>query len=68
MTEITKPPGTDAIWGARAIAKFLGLSESRTYELADDEKCPIYRPSGRYFALKSELLQWLRTKSGTERQ
>lgn len=34
MNQITKPPGNDAIWGARAIAKFLGLSESRVYELS----------------------------------
>jgi hypothetical protein len=50
------------LWGASMIAAFLGVSESWVYDLAKDPNCPIYKPSGRYFALKSELIEWLRTK------
>lgn len=56
--------GDDKIWTARQIAKYLGCSESLIYELATDPRCPIFRPSDRYFAFKSELDQWLRTKAG----
>ncbi|PBB85724.1 helix-turn-helix domain-containing protein [Mesorhizobium sp. WSM3876] len=55
-------PGSDALWGAKAIAKFLGLNVERLYSLADEPDCPIGRPSGRYFARKSELREWLRKK------
>lgn len=52
----------DAIWGAKAIAQFMGLSVDVVYDLADDPDTPIYKPSGRYCALKGELLNWMKTK------
>lgn len=52
----------EALWGARAIAKFLRLSVDAVYDLALDPQCPIFRPSGRYFATRSELMRWLHTK------
>lgn len=56
--------GDRKIWGAGAIAAFLGLSADKVYDLAKDPDVPIYKPagSGRYFAIKSELMAWLRTK------
>lgn len=50
------------LWGAETIAGFLGVSAHTVYELAKDPDCPIFKPGGRYFAVKSELSSWLRTK------
>jgi len=56
--------GPEKIWGLGAIAKALGLSVDTTRRLADEQGVPIYRPAGRYFALRSELNAWLRSKAG----
>lgn len=50
------------LWGAETIAAFLGVSADTVYKLAKDPGCPISKPGGRYFAFKSELVIWLRTK------
>jgi hypothetical protein len=52
----------DKLWGARAIADALGVSVDKVYELARDPSVPIFKPAG-YFARRSELDTWLRTKS-----
>ena len=52
----------EALWGAKAIANFMGRSVDTVYTMADDPKAPVYKPGGRYLAMKSELLIWLRTK------
>jgi len=49
------------LWGARAIARALGVSVDKVRTLAAQSDCPIYRPHG-YFAYRSELEAWLRTK------
>lgn len=59
VTGVRKP---EKLWGAPAIAKALGLSVDAVYSLARRPDSPIYRPSGRYFARRSELDAWLRTK------
>ena len=53
---------TGMLWGAKAIANFMGRSVDTVYNLADDPKAPIYKPGGRYCAIKSELLVWIKTK------
>jgi hypothetical protein len=53
----------DHLWGAKAIAQFIGRSVDVVYELADDEAAPVHKPGGRYYAAKSELRCWLRTNS-----
>lgn len=53
---------TEKLWGAPAIAAALGVSIPTVYRLAGKADCPIYRPDGRYFALRHELDLWLRTK------
>lgn len=66
MTRITDLSlANERLWGAAEIARFLGLSQDAVYRLADDPDVPIYRPpgSGRLFALKTELMGWLRSKS-----
>ena len=52
------------IWGLPAIAKMLGVSVDKARELAKQDGVPIYKPcgSGQYFAFRSEIVEWLRTK------
>lgn len=52
----------DKIWGAPAIAQYLGVSVDTVYSLAVEKDVPVYKPGARYFALKSELRTWLRRK------
>ncbi|EYD74085.1 hypothetical protein Rumeso_04338 [Rubellimicrobium mesophilum DSM 19309] len=56
--------GADKLWGLRAIAQALGLSVDTTRRLARKPGVPIYQPAGRYFAVRSELNAWLRSKAG----
>ena len=57
-------PGSEKLWGLRAIARALGLSVDATRRLAKKPEVPIYRPDGRYFAVRAELNAWLRSKAG----
>lgn len=54
------------LWGLPMIAEVLGVSVDKARELAKLAEVPIYRPlgSGSYFALRSELMAWLRGKTG----
>mgnify|MGYP001077811622 CR=1 FL=1 len=55
--------GPERIWGLEAIAAVLGVSTSTARRMAKEADMPIYRPDGcRYFAFRSDLIQWLRTK------
>lgn len=60
--------GTEKLWGLPAIAKFLGLSVHAVRDLAQQPDVPIFKPAGgnRYFAVRSELWRWLRTKPGND--
>lgn len=57
--------GPEKLWGLSNIAGAIGLSVDATRRLAADQNAPIYRPNGckRYFALRSELNSWLRSRS-----
>jgi hypothetical protein len=52
----------EKLWGRPAIAQALGVSVDTVVSLARNADCPIYMPAGRYFAYRSELERWLRTK------
>jgi hypothetical protein len=52
----------DNLWGAKAIAHFIGLSVDAVYDLASGGHAPIYKPNGRYYSTRTELSGWLRTK------
>lgn len=51
----------EKLWGAPMIAEALGVSVDTVRKWARDPAIPIYRPNG-YFARRSELERWLRTK------
>jgi len=55
----------EKLWGANAISRALGLSPDTVQRLAQDPSVPIYKPAGRYFAYRSELERWLRSKPNT---
>ena len=54
--------GPEKIWGLNGIAIVLGVSVDTARRLSQSQKAPIYRPGGRYFAFRSELVAWLRSK------
>ncbi len=54
--------GSEAIWGAKAIGTFAGVGIDTVYAWAIDPDVPVYKPGGRYFAIKQELMTWLRSK------
>ncbi|MEM9360718.1 MAG: DNA-binding protein [Pseudomonadota bacterium] len=55
--------GPEKIWGLQAIGDALGVSRDKVRRLARLDGVPIYCPGGtRYFALRSELNAWLKTK------
>lgn len=52
------------LWGLPLIAETLGVSVDTARTWAKLDGVPIYRPAGTgsYFAFRTELLAWLRTK------
>ena len=56
------------LWGLPLIAEALGVSIDTARVWAKMDGVPIYRPAGTgsYFAFRSELLTWLRTKPTNE--
>lgn len=55
----------DCLVGAKAIRRFLGedsFSSDFIYDLANDPNSPITRLGGRLFVLKSDLMEYIRTK------
>lgn len=52
----------EMMWGRKLIASFLGVGERQISAWARRPDCPIYMPSGRYLARRSELERWTRTK------
>ena len=54
------------IWGLPHIARILGVSRDTARRWAKDPEIPIHQPSGagQHFAFHSELMTWLRSKSG----
>ena len=51
----------EKLWGAPSIAQALGVSVDTVRRLARIPSVPIYKPAG-YFAYRSELESWLRSK------
>ena len=57
----------ERLWGASAIAEFAGVSVDTVY-LWYRRGAPIFKPSGQYFALRSELFRWMRSRPTDEGQ
>lgn len=57
--------GDRKLWGLPAIAQVMGCCIDRARRLANDPAsgAPISKPGGRYFAVRSELLGWMRGKN-----
>ena len=55
---------TEKIWGLTNIASALGVSTDKARRLSRLDDCPTYRPEpdGSFFAFRSELMAWLKTK------
>ncbi|GGL58448.1 helix-turn-helix transcriptional regulator [Wenxinia marina] len=53
--------GPERLWGLNEIAAALGVSRDSVKRWANKPGVPIYKPAGtgRYFALRSELDEWL---------
>ncbi|WP_198672250.1 helix-turn-helix transcriptional regulator [Pseudogemmobacter bohemicus] len=68
VDEILEP--NRPIWGLDNIARVLGLSRDTVRKLAKMPGVPIYQPegAGSYFAFRSELLDWLKSKRTNENQ
>ncbi len=53
----------EKLWGRPAIARVLGVSEDTVAKWSREPGVPIYQPRrGTYFALRSELDTWVKTK------
>lgn len=54
-------PGDRRLWGAKEIAAVGGVSEQTVRRSwAADPAIPVQKRGARYYALRSELLGWLR--------
>ena len=61
-----RPAKPEKLWGAPAIAAALGVSVDKVYRLARMPEVPIFKPpGGGYFAVRSEIQAWLRSKPST---
>lgn len=52
----------EALWGAKAIAAFLDCSVDKVHSLKETD-APISKIGGQLFALRSDLLEWLRRQA-----
>ncbi|MGV8939814.1 MAG: helix-turn-helix transcriptional regulator [Allorhizobium sp.] len=52
-------PVQDLLFGAKAIAEFLGINQRQTYRLIYDGIAPSFKLGGTVAARKSTLTKWL---------
>lgn len=51
---------TESLWGAKAIGRFMGLSEDTVLRLEKRDKTfPVRRRGGRIFTTRTEIVIWL---------
>jgi len=55
-------PSLDILWGARAVADFLGCNVKKVYRLAEDPKWPFFKASGKLCARRSALTAFVAAK------
>lgn len=56
----------EALWGAAAIARLARCSVDLIYDWEKLPDCPISKPGGRYFVLKTVFIRWLTAKNRIE--
>lgn len=64
MENIGTPPkrsslATESLWGASAIAKFMGVSDDFVRSMAKRQDTPIRWKAGRYYCTRTEIVTWL---------
>lgn len=52
-------PTADLLFGAKAIAEFLGINQRQTYRLVYDGVLPSFKLGGTVAARRSTLTKWL---------
>lgn len=60
-----QPEKADLLYGATAIAEFLGLTEAQVYHLA--KTIPTFKIGSRVCARRAELVEWLTSQGRMER-
>jgi hypothetical protein len=65
QAEMISSVASEALWGQRDIAKFLGCSTDYLVKLMDKTDIPVSRIDGkRCFALRSSLRAWVLQQAG----
>lgn len=60
MGESRSSLATESLWGAKAISRFMGLSEDTILRLEKrDPSFPVRRRGGRIFTTRTEIVLWL---------
>jgi hypothetical protein len=55
-------PALDLLWGADAIARFLGCTAKAVYRLAESQRAPIFKVNARLCARRSTLAAFIAAK------
>jgi hypothetical protein len=59
---------TESLWGAKAIGRFMGLSEDTVLRLEKrDPTFPVRRRGGRIFTTRTEIVVWLQPSHKDQR-
>lgn len=59
---------TESLWGAKAIGRFMGLSEDTVLRLEKRDKTfPVRRRGGRIFTTRTEIVVWLQPSHKDQR-
>lgn len=67
MSDTSPPLAEDLLSGARAIARFCGMTEREIYSAAERGELPIRRIAGKLRARKSLLIEAFNAPHGRER-
>jgi hypothetical protein len=64
LDQIVAAARPELLWGLPSIARAMGVSIDTARRLARNpgKNAPIYCPGGRYFALRSELVDWMKQR------
>jgi hypothetical protein len=59
---------TESLWGAKAISRFMGISEDTVLRLEKrDPSFPVRRRGGRIFTTRTEIVLWLQPSHKDQR-